>query len=214
MKKIMKGLVCAVAAGCLLLGATSFSSSQISAKKTIVPAANQSTNISFVIQLKQAKLTHILGKKYQLSFSPASIAGGVLAVSRAPNRFFRRLSFTQFKTLVQSGTNSFLQDPPNAVLSGTEPLPFIATFNHKNLNNQYIIGLTSLDNNKHLTRSSVVLSNTTLFIDAYALVSDSSETEGGSCCCKGDTGLCFGKSYCNAFGDTCYESTPPVTDLP
>lgn len=153
MKKVTKMLTFVAASSCLLFGTATMASNHASNKSKVSQKAAKPINLLFVIKVKKAKLTHIKGKDYSLSFDPKNVVDGVLAFSDRPNRVAFRMSFDTYINITKKGPNSFASDSANIVLNwdGTDaaPMAYKMVSHSSPSSDKHTINLTMLVRTAH-----------------------------------------------------------------
>jgi hypothetical protein len=130
--------------------------------------ANQKSSplFSFVIEAGGGVLTHIAGKKYELSV-PLKNIKSVLAFSQAPQRVAKLLTPSDYAKVVHTGKNSFDVNHANVAISfkGGASDAFVITGYGKNGQN-ITYSLTLLDNQKGPSNQT---GHVSLFIDGSTI---------------------------------------------
>lgn len=152
MKKLTPLLATAAIASGLLLSSVSFAAGSAGNQEKIVNTTSQQTALKllFVIKAPQGRLIPLDGKNYQLTI-PAKDIKTVLAFSDRPTRVVKHLTPEDYVKMVNSGENTFKQDPPNAAVTiGENPAAVFEILEAKKDGNTIAYNLQLLNNQENL----------------------------------------------------------------
>jgi hypothetical protein len=196
MKNLIRYFTLSALTCCLFLGSIATAANPATQEK---PLLDQKVAISFVfvIQAQAGKLTHIKGKKYQLTI-PLKNIQSVLALAGGRAHVAHRMKPSDYAKLVHRGANSFDVDPPNAGITvGTGAAHAYVIDKYKLLGPNIVYNLSLLDKGSVNPASGEV----SMFIDTASYTSSCCSINPGTSFDSSNlTGICYGDTgfmiYC------------------